>query len=384
MSLLNSYYQFSQTPFSRAIPPHQLFPSRGHQEIQGCLAFALQERLPVLITGEVGAGKSTAVRAFVQTLNPNLHPLVYLANPARANLPDIDLDFCSRRRDKVLEYVRRTYGPEQVALAATISTMRPKSAVRETAKAYGLDGSRHQPPGGPAAASGWHPDPRQREQRPVEEIVAQVSDPRQKEVLRQAYQLLGQPHHLSVHPGGVVITPGPLTDVTPVQWAPKGFLITQFDHQDMESLGLPKLDLLGISALTVIADAAQLIRRRHHRRFDPATIPPDDRLTGELLARGDTIGVFQGESEGARKTLHQLQARSVRDLRRVTIKAIIVASRQRPFTGLRDLLTRVDLHPKEVIHLIQGGGLDGLGEHRAALLAEWTEIGQASSALQLA
>lgn len=82
MSRLNSYYQFSQTPFSRAIPPHQLFPSRGHQEIQGRLAFALQERLPALITGEVGAGKSTAVRAFVQTLDPNLHPLVYLANPA--------------------------------------------------------------------------------------------------------------------------------------------------------------------------------------------------------------------------------------------------------------------------------------------------------------
>lgn len=81
MTLLNSYYHFSQTPFSRAIPPHQLFPSRGHQEIQGRLAYALQERLPALITGEVGAGKSTAVRAFVQTLDRNLHPLVYLANP---------------------------------------------------------------------------------------------------------------------------------------------------------------------------------------------------------------------------------------------------------------------------------------------------------------
>jgi type II secretory pathway predicted ATPase ExeA len=81
MTLLNNYYHFSHTPFSRAIPPHQLFPSHGHQEIQGRLAFALQERLPALITGEVGAGKSTAVRAFVQTLDHNLHPLVYLANP---------------------------------------------------------------------------------------------------------------------------------------------------------------------------------------------------------------------------------------------------------------------------------------------------------------
>jgi len=81
MTPLNSYYHFSHTPFSRAIPPHLLFPSRGHQEIQGRLAYALQERWPALITGEVGAGKSTAVRAFVQSLDQNLHPLVYLANP---------------------------------------------------------------------------------------------------------------------------------------------------------------------------------------------------------------------------------------------------------------------------------------------------------------
>jgi hypothetical protein len=82
----------------------------------------------------------------------------------------------------------------------------------------------------------------------------------------------------------------------------------------VEALGLPKLDLLGISALTVMADAADLIRRRHHRHFDPANIPLDDPQTGDLLARGDTVGVFQCESEGARKTLRQLQAKSVRDL----------------------------------------------------------------------
>lgn len=81
MTMLNNYYRFNQTPFSRAIPPGQLFPSHGHQQIQGRLAYALQERLPALITGEVGAGKSTAVRAFVQSLDHTLHPLVYLANP---------------------------------------------------------------------------------------------------------------------------------------------------------------------------------------------------------------------------------------------------------------------------------------------------------------
>jgi DNA-directed DNA polymerase III PolC len=278
------------------------------------VAFARREGVPVSTRGSV-ANSLVAYCTGITNIDPIAHDLLFerFLNPARSSLPDIDLDFCSRRRNRVLEYVRRTYGSEKVALVATISTLRPKSAVRETAKAYGLEEARIKRLVG-LLPRRWHPDPRRRERRTVEEIVAQVSDPREQEIIRQAYSLLGQPHHLSVHPGGLVITPGPLTDVVPVQWAPKGFLITQFDHQDIEALGLPKLDLLGISALTVIADAAELIRRRHAVPFDPAGIPTDDQRTGELLARGETIGVFQFESEGARKTLRQLKAKSVRDL----------------------------------------------------------------------
>jgi type II secretory pathway predicted ATPase ExeA len=87
MTALNEYFGFKQTPFSRAIAPSDLFPARGHQEIQGRLAFALQERLPALITGDVGAGKSTALRAFVHTLDRNLYPVAYLANPHLKSLP---------------------------------------------------------------------------------------------------------------------------------------------------------------------------------------------------------------------------------------------------------------------------------------------------------
>lgn len=557
------------------------------------VAFARREGVPVSTRGSV-ANSLVAYCTGITSVDPIAHDLLFerFLNPARANPPDIDLDFCSRRRNKVLEYVRRTYGEENVALVATISTMRPKSAVRETAKAYGLDEARIKRLT-TLLPRDWHPDPRRRERRSVEELVAQVSDPREREVIRQAYGILGQPHHLSVHPGGLVITPGPLTDVVPVQWAPKGFLITQFDHLDVEALGLPKLDLLGISALTVIADAADQIRRRHDRNFDLVNIPLNDSKTGELLARGDTVGVFQCESEGARKTLRQLKARSVRDLavanaffkpgpatggmaqnfvrryrgeevvsflhpalepilsttkgvllfqeqilrvateiaglsweqadhlrrgmskfqpeemtriretfiqgcqrpapdgpgfsqqqaetlweqvvafsgygfnqghatayadvsyrlaylkshwpaellcarlvnpggfhhqaiylaeavrlgieirpphvnhsrgtftlsrdnilwmglgqvrdlRRAAVKAIIAARRERPFTDLRDLLARVELQLKEVTHLIQCGALDGLGESRAALLAELTGLGLAGSALQLA
>jgi DNA polymerase-3 subunit alpha len=276
--------------------------------------FARQAAVPVSTRGSV-ANSLVAYCIGITTVDPLAHGLLFerFLNPARADPPDIDLDFCSRRRDRVLDYVRRTYGAEHVALVGTVSTMLPRSAVRETAKAYGLDEAQigrlvaHLP-------RGWHPDPRRREERSVDEMVAELGDARLGDILRLAYGLVGQPHHLSVHPGAVVITPGPLTDLVPVQWAPKGFLITQLDHHDVAALGLPKIDLLGISALTVLADAAELVRTNREPAFRVEDIPLDDPMTGDMLAQGDTIGVFQFESDGSRQTLRKLQARTVRDL----------------------------------------------------------------------
>jgi DNA-directed DNA polymerase III PolC len=276
--------------------------------------FAREAGVPVNTRGSV-ANSLVAYCAGMTNVDPVAHDLLFerFLNPARADLPDIDLDFCSRRRDEVLDYLRRTYGQERVALVATVSTLRPKSAVRETAKAYGLDETQINRLTA-LLPRGWHPDPRRRDRRTVEDVLAELDDPGLREVVRMAFSIVGQPHHLSVHPGGMVITPGPLTDVVPLQWAPKGFLITQFDHQDVEVLGLPKLDLLGIRALTVLAEAEELVQRGHDPSFRLAEVPLDDALTADLLARAETVGVFQCESEGARRTLRQLRARTVRDL----------------------------------------------------------------------
>jgi len=276
--------------------------------------FARETGVPVGTRGSV-ANSLVAYCTGITTVDPIAHDLLFerFLNPARTTPPDIDLDFCSRRRDEVLAYVRQTYGEDQVALVATISTLRPKSAVRETGKALGLGEDEI----GRLAKSlprGWHPDPRRRSKRKVEDLLAELNDPRLKEVITRAYELIGQPHHLSVHPGGVVITPGPLTDFVPVQMAPKGFLITQFDHKGLESLGLPKLDLLGISALTVMADAAEIVQLHHDAHFRLEDIPLDDKATGDLLESGRTIGVFQCESAGAQRTLRQLKTRTVPDL----------------------------------------------------------------------
>ncbi len=276
--------------------------------------FARAAGVPVNTRGSV-ANSLVAYCLGITQVDPVLHDLLFerFLNPARANLPDIDLDFCSRRRDEVLHYIRETYGAERVALVATVSTLQPKSAARETAKAYGYaetDIKRLTA----LLPDHWHPDPRRRDVSNVEEIAAQLADGRDRDILRAAYALIGQPHHLSVHPGGVVITPGPLTDFVPVQMAPKGFLTTQFDFRDAETMGLPKMDLLGIRALTVLADAAELIGQYHDPAFDLAAIDLEDVNTAVTLTSAQTIGVFQCESTGAQRTLRQLQARNVRDL----------------------------------------------------------------------
>lgn len=276
--------------------------------------FARRHDIPVSTRGSV-ANSLVAYCLGITTVDPIRHDLLFerFLSPARRDPPDIDLDFCSRRRDEVLGYVAETYGEERVALVAAISTLKPRSALRAVTKALGL-GEDALARLLPLLPAGWHPDPRRRHSTDLETALARVTEPTLRRALELAWPLIGLPHHLSVHPGGVVIAPGPLTDWVPLQWSPKGFRITQFDHTDIEVIGLPKIDLLGIRALTVLADAAALVRRRHNPTFRLETIPTDDAATAALLTCGDTIGVFQCESWGARRTLRQLRARTVEDL----------------------------------------------------------------------
>ncbi|HRN69065.1 MAG TPA: PHP domain-containing protein, partial [Promineifilum sp.] len=286
--------------------------------------FARAAGIPAGTRGSV-ANSLAAYCLGITTVDPVAHDLLFerFLNPARRNPPDIDLDFCSRRRDEILDYVRRTWGADRVALVSTINTFQPRSAVRETAKARGL----------PEAAinqlvavlpHSWHPDPRRRSADGLAEAMAQLDDSQLQDVLREAWRLVGRPHHPGLHPGGVVITPGPLTDVAPLLLSPKGFLAVQYEHGDAEAIGLAKLDFLGIRALTVLADALDLTGGRSEASVGQIasgahlsgleSIPTDDPITAAMLSAGETIGVFQCESDGARRTLRQLRARNVADL----------------------------------------------------------------------
>jgi DNA polymerase III subunit alpha len=180
-------------------------------------------------------------------------------NPARATPPDIDTDLCSRRRAEVIDFVYRRFGAEQVATVCTINRYRRRSALRETAKAYGLSAKEVKALTDNLPYRGWGPRAAANFAPPFAELAQRYPSPLYQAIFRDADALLGIPRHLSVHPGGLVISPGPLNELVPTMLASKGVVITQFDLDSVERLGLVKIDLLGIRGLSVLGDMAQVI-----------------------------------------------------------------------------------------------------------------------------
>lgn len=283
-------------------------------------------------------------------------------NPARSTPPDIDTDFCSRRRDRVIRHLFETYGKDRVAMVGTINTFRPRSALGEVAKAHGIDPAeirsltsklshRYRP-------SDTNSETTKGEERqvknPFSELAVQYrGDLRYSIIFEQAASLLGLPHHLSVHPGGVVIAPGPIIDYVPVTHSGgKGVMITQLNLDDVEQAGLVKLDVLGIRGLTVLGDMADIIfswrRKEYHTPHEVLEdIPQEDPTTSAILSTGQTIGCFQIESPGMRATLKDIHANSPADL-----MAALALYRPGPLKGgLRDAFVRRHKGEEPVSHI---------------------------------
>jgi len=274
-------------------------------------------------------------------------------NPMRVTPPDIDTDLCSRRRDQVIHFVYERFGADRVAMVSTINRFRSRSALRETAKAYGLK---------PAQVSKllnqlpyrWYgpPDRESSDEPAYTELSRKYPEPIYQTIFRDATALLGIPRHLSIHPGGIVIAPDRITNLVPVTIAPKGIVITQFDLVSIERLGMLKIDLLGIKGLTVIGDVAEAITQERNRtkteprpvrtrknRPLPAvlnvleSIPHDDLPTSQTIQLARTIGCFQIESPGMRATLREIRAKNVDD-----IMVALALYRPGPLTGgLKDV-----------------------------------------------
>jgi DNA-directed DNA polymerase III PolC len=289
-------------------------------------------------------------------------------NPARASPPDIDTDLCSRRRDEVLNFVMQHFGDERVAMVATVNRFRERSALRETAKAYGLPPERIQELV-ERLPYRWFGADAATQKQPLETLRQAFPQSDIQHIIDQATQVLRKPRHLSIHPGGVVIAPGLMTDFVPTMLASKGLLVTQFDHYHIERLGLVKIDLLGIRGLSVLGDVENTLRlmprlaqaqETSSEKLSgkppaelealPQEVPSEDTsvltaqnpipwpsfsdesssdpLLEDLLREGRTIGCFQIESPGMRATLREINAHSLED-----IMVALALYRPGPLTG---------------------------------------------------
>jgi DNA-directed DNA polymerase III PolC len=276
--------------------------------------FAKEHDIPVV--GRGSAGNSVVAYALgITRVDPFKYGLYFerFLNRSRSDCPDIDLDLCWRRRDEVIDYVYRTYGANHVAMIATTNTFGARSAVREVAKATGVTGreialiTRVLPHYGAG-------DIRTLAERVPECRGIRLDEEPLKSILATCEFIDGFPRHLSIHAGGLVIAPEPLTRFVPLQRAAKGIVITQYDMHPVEDLGLVKMDLLGHRSLSVIYDTVASIRENRGVAVDVECLPDPDPLTAELLRTGNTVGCFQIESPAMRGLLRKMGADDTRTL----------------------------------------------------------------------
>jgi DNA polymerase-3 subunit alpha len=234
-------------------------------------------------------------------------------NEQRGDCPDIDLDICGARRDELLGYVYERWGAAHVAMIGSFITMHARLAVREVAKVFGVS---------PGEVNHFT---RRLPHRPVREILEAIRTlpecrnlPAREEpwktILAVAHRLDDFPRHMGIHPCGTVIAAQPLTQLVPLERATKGIIVTQYDMNAIEALGLIKMDLLGQRGLTTMSLALANLEQSTGTRPDFDAIPEGDAATTEMTAAGRTLGVFQIESPGLRTLLRAMRAKTLDDL----------------------------------------------------------------------
>ncbi len=325
--------------------------------VEDVLRFARQTGVPY---SSRGSAASSLVAHCLEITSPdplrlNLYFERFL-NPARTTPPDIDMDLCSRRRDSVIQHVFDTYGAERVAMVGTINRYRPRSALSDVAKAHGLELSKvrelsNQLPH--AFWAGFETSADGKSASPFGTLRTAYPSQTYQTIFDEAEAILKLPRHLSMHPGGIIVAPGALTDLVPVMRSGgKGVVITQLDLDAVEALGLVKIDLLGIRGLTVLGDVAEFVHASQRDQFTDAlavldSTPADDPATAQRIEKGETIGCFQIESPGMRATLREIHAHSEDD-----IMAALALYRPGPLSGgLKDAFVRRFKGDEKVKHI---------------------------------
>lgn len=281
------------------------------------IQWAKEHDIPVGPGRGSGAGSLVAWALTITDLDPLRFNLLFerFLNPERISMPDFDIDFCQDRRDEVIEYVRNAYGNNQVAQIITFGKLQARAAIRDVGRVLGLPFGMVNKvaeliPNNPAhpvtLSQAIETEPRLQEMRNSDENIQRL--------LHVALQLEGLYRHAGTHAAGVVIGDRPLVELVPLYRDPKSdMLVTQYNMKFVEQVGLVKFDFLGLTTLTILQRAVQMLEKLG-QHIDLETIPLDDQLTYDMLSRGESGGVFQFEGAGMRDVLRQMQPSRIEDL----------------------------------------------------------------------
>ncbi|HJO77994.1 MAG TPA: DNA polymerase III subunit alpha, partial [Prochlorococcaceae cyanobacterium Fu_MAG_134] len=284
------------------------------------IRFAREQGIPVGPGRGSAAGSLVAYALGITNIDPVQNGLLFerFLNPERKSMPDIDTDFCIERRGEVIDYVTRRYGEDKVAQIITFNRMTSKAVLKDVARVLDIpygDADRlaklipvvRGKPAKLAAMIG--------EESPNDEFRQKYqNDPVVTKWVDMAMRIEGTNKTFGVHAAGVVIAAEPLDDFVPLQRNNDGQVITQYFMEDVESMGLLKMDFLGLKNLTMIDKTLDLVEVNSGERIDPDRLPPEDPETFALLARGDLEGIFQLESSGMRQIVRDLRPSSLEDI----------------------------------------------------------------------
>ncbi len=288
------------------------------------LNHAHQEGIFTTIRGSV-AGSLVTYLAGITNVDPLEYKLPFerFLNPERPSAPDIDMDYADNRRDEMIEYAKKKYGYDKVAQIGTFGTMMARGSVRDIARALGYPytvGDRLAKLI-PMGSQGFPMTLEKAMELEPELKKSYDKETEVREIMDIALKIEGRARHISVHAAGVVMAPTALTDFVPLQIDPKsagdgtgGKIITQYDMWSVEDAGLLKFDFLGIRNLAILSDAVHLAKKVENADVDIEHIPLDDKKTFEMLARGETIGLFQLNGSGMTRFLKELKPSTIHDI----------------------------------------------------------------------
>ena len=330
------------------------------------LRFAHESKIYTTVRGSA-AGSIVAYLSGITSVDPIEFQLPFerFLNPFRPSAPDIDMDFADDRRGEVIEYAKKKYGADKVAQIGTFGTMLARGAVRDVSRALGKDygvGDRIAKLI-PMGSQGFPMTiDRAVELEPQLKDMYE-KDPEAKHILDISKKLEGTVRHVSVHAAGVVIAPKPLIEYVPVQYDPKGEdnIITQYDMYTVgeDGVGLTKLDFLGIRNLAILENAVRLVKLHRNIDIDIEKIPFNDKKTFVMLAKGETIGLFQLNGEAMTKHLKDLRPSTIHD-----INAMVALFRPGPMNNIPEYIARKQgrspikyFHPKAEKFLAKSYGI---------------------------